>query len=287
MPELPEVECVRRGVDAYVVGGRIEDTFVYNARAVRRQPGGAAEFIGRTRGRTVVATDRRGKFMWLTLDDDSAIAIHLGMSGQLRVEPPFTPDTMPGRHTRAAFDIVLPDGARHLINFNDQRTFGWVWACELVESHGRFVPEPAAKIAPDLLEPKFDVVALAHRMMKSRSPVKAVLLNQNIVSGIGNIYADEMLWAAKVDGHVPACDLSVRRLAKLLREGQAVLERALAAGGTSFDALYVHVNGESGYFDRSLNAYGRAGEPCSRCGRAIVRLPFGNRSSYLCPKCQR
>ncbi|WP_297454122.1 bifunctional DNA-formamidopyrimidine glycosylase/DNA-(apurinic or apyrimidinic site) lyase [uncultured Corynebacterium sp.] len=287
MPELPEVECVRRGLDTYVVGGHIDDTFVYNARAVRRQPGGAPEFIARTRGRTVVATDRRGKFMWLILDDDSAIAIHLGMSGQLRVEPPYTPDTEPGRHTRAAFDIVLPDGARHLINFNDQRTFGWVWACELVESQGRFVPEPAANIAPDLLESKLDVVSLAHRMRKSRAPIKAVLLNQNIVSGIGNIYADEMLWAAKVDGRVPACDLSVRRLAKLLREGQSVLQRALAAGGTSFDALYVHVNGESGYFERSLNAYGQAGEPCSRCGRAIVRLPFGNRSSYLCLNCQR
>ena len=183
--------------------------------------------------------------------------------------------------------MSLPDGARHLINFNDQRTFGWVWACELVESHGRMVPEPAANIAPDLLEPNLDVVALAHRMARSRAAVKSVLLNQNIVSGIGNIYADEMLWAAKVDGRAPASDLSIRRLAKLLREGQAVLRRALAAGGTSFDALYVHVNGESGYFERSLNAYGRAGEPCPRCGRAIVRLPFANRSSYLCPTCQR
>ncbi|MDO5029315.1 MAG: bifunctional DNA-formamidopyrimidine glycosylase/DNA-(apurinic or apyrimidinic site) lyase [Corynebacterium sp.] len=287
MPELPEVESVRRGLDAYVVGGRIDQTFVYNPRAVRRQPGGAAEFIARTQGRRVIATDRRGKFMWLVLDDDSAIAIHLGMSGQLRVEPPYTPETDPGRHTRAAFDMSLPDGARHLINFNDQRTFGWVWACELVESRGRMVPEPAANIASDLLEPNLDVVALAHRMVRSRAAVKSVLLNQNIVSGIGNIYADEMLWAAKVDGRVPASDLSIRRLAKLLREGQVVLRRALAAGGTSFDALYVHVNGESGYFERSLNVYGRAGEPCPRCGRAIVRLPFANRSSYLCPRCQR
>lgn len=287
MPELPEVESVRRGLDAYVLGGRIDEVHVYNPRAVRRQPGGAGEFIARLRGRRVTATDRRGKFMWLTLDDDTALAIHLGMSGQLRVERPGTPAAIPGRHTRASFEVSLRDGASHLINFQDQRTFGWVWACELVDSAGRAVPEPAAKIAPDLLEPGVDVVALAHRMARSAAPVKAVLLNQNVVSGIGNIYADEMLWAARVDGRVPASELSIRRLAKLLRAGRDVLERALAAGGTSFDALYVHVNGDSGYFDRSLNAYGRAGEPCPRCGRPIVRLPFANRSSFLCPNCQR
>lgn len=287
MPELPEVESVRRGLNGYVVGARIEDTFVYHPRAARRQPGGAPELVGRTRGRTVKATDRRGKFMWLVLDDDSALAIHLGMSGQLRVNKPRPSAAVPERHTRAAFLVNHPGGSRQLIEFRDQRTFGWVWACQLVPSCGRAVPVPAARIAPDLLEPGLDVVELTHRIAQSHSPVKSVLLNQNVVSGIGNIYADEMLWAARVDGRVPADKLPIRRLAKLLRAGQEVMTRALAAGGTSFDSLYVHVNGESGYFERSLNAYGRAGEPCSRCGELIVRVPFANRSSFLCPKCQR
>nr|WP_120491435.1 bifunctional DNA-formamidopyrimidine glycosylase/DNA-(apurinic or apyrimidinic site) lyase [Corynebacterium lactis] len=280
MPELPEVESVRRGLEPYVLGARLDDVQVLRDRAVRRQAGGAAQFEGWARGRTVVGTDRRGKFLWLVLDDGSAVTVHLGMSGQLRIEHP---GTAPGRHTRAVFEL----GNGHAVHFNDQRTFGWVWATEMVDSAGKRVPVPARDIAPDLLEPGLDVVALAHRMRRSRSAVKRVLLNQNVVSGIGNIYADEMLWAARVDGKTPADEVSVRRLAKLLREGQRVLLAALDAGGTSFDSLYVHVNGESGYFDRSLNAYGRAGQPCARCGTPIVREQFMNRSSYLCPRCQR
>lgn len=280
MPELPEVESVRRGLEPYVLGARLDDVTVLRDRAVRRQAGGATEFCGRTRGRRVVGTDRRGKFMWLVLDDGSAITIHLGMSGQLRIEHP---GAAPGRHTRAVFE--LSNG--RAVHFNDQRTFGWVWATEMVDGFGRQVPVPAREIAPDLMEQGLDPVKLAHRMRRSHSAIKRVLLNQNVVSGIGNIYADEMLWAARVNGETPASDISVRKLAQLVREGQKVLIAALDAGGTSFDSLYVHVNDESGYFDRSLHAYGRAGQPCDRCGTTMVRKVFMNRSSYLCPRCQR
>ena len=284
MPELPEVESVRRGLDSYVRGHLISDIEVLHPRVVRRQAGGATQLHNLVAGQQVRATARRGKFMWLELGNDAALTIHLGMSGQLRV---MTPQTLPGPHTRMVLhlDGGGPDSQR--IFFNDQRTFGWAHASELVASHGRLVPTPALEIAPDLLELDLDILALAHRMQQSRAAIKRVILNQNIVSGIGNIYADEMLWAAKVDGRIPASELSIRRLARLLREGQEVLRAALAAGGTSFDALYVHVNGESGYFERSLNVYGRAGAPCRRCGRAITRLAFANRSSYMCERCQR
>ncbi len=276
MPELPEVETIRIGLDPHVRGRRITGARVLRDRAVRRQPGGAAEFGERLVGRTITGTGRRGKFLWLTLDDASALLIHLGMSGQLIVPGP---DTPPSPHVRATLEL---DGLT--LQFRDQRTFGWVWACD-ADADG--VPEPAAHIARDLMDPRVDPVALAHVIRRRTSGIKRVLLNQEVVSGIGNIYADEMLWAARVHGETPADELSVRTLAKLLRAGREVMGRAVKVGGTSFDSLYVNVNGESGYFSRDLEAYGREGEPCSRCGRPIVRSTFMNRSSYHCPRCQR
>lgn len=276
MPELPEVETIRIGLDPHVRGRRITGARVLRDRAVRRQPGGASEFGERLVGRTITGTGRRGKFLWLTLDDGSALLIHLGMSGQLIVPGPETP---PSPHVRATLEL---DGLT--LQFRDQRTFGWAWACD---AGADGVPEPAAHIARDLMDPRVDPVALAHVIRRRTSGIKRVLLNQEVVSGIGNIYADEMLWAARVHGETPADELSVRTLAKLLRAGREVMGRAIKVGGTSFDSLYVNVNGESGYFARDLEAYGREGEPCSRCGRPIVRSTFMNRSSYHCPRCQR
>ena len=276
MPELPEVETIRLGLDPHVRGRRIAGARVLRDRAVRRQPGGEAEFAARLVGRTVTGTGRRGKFLWLSLDDESTLLIHLGMSGQLIIPGP---DTPPSPHVRA---VVALDG--QTLQFRDQRTFGWVWACD-ADADG--VPVPAAHIARDLMDPCVDPVALAHVIRRRTSGIKRVLLNQEVVSGIGNIYADEMLWAARVHGETPADELSVRTLAKLLRAGREVMGRAIKVGGTSFDALYVNVNGESGYFARDLEAYGREGEPCGRCGAPIVRATFMNRSSFFCPRCQR
>lgn len=276
MPELPEVETIRLGLDPHVRGRRITGARVLRDRAVRRQPGGEGEFADRLVGRTITGTGRRGKFLWLSLDDESTLLIHLGMSGQLIIPGP---DTPPSPHVRAVVEL---DG--RTLQFRDQRTFGWVWACD-ADADG--VPVPAAHIARDLMDPRVDPVALAHVIRRRTSGIKRVLLNQEVVSGIGNIYADEMLWAARVHGETPADEVSVRTLAKLLRAGREVMGRAIEVGGTSFDALYVNVNGESGYFARDLEAYGREGEPCGRCGAPIVRATFMNRSSFFCPRCQR
>ncbi|MCG7439074.1 bifunctional DNA-formamidopyrimidine glycosylase/DNA-(apurinic or apyrimidinic site) lyase [Corynebacterium freneyi] len=276
MPELPEVETIRLGLDPHVRGRRITGARVLRDRAVRRQPGGEGEFADRLVGRTITGTGRRGKFLWLSLDDESTLLIHLGMSGQLIIPGP---DTPPSPHVRAVVEL---DG--RTLQFRDQRTFGWVWACD-ADADG--VPVPAAHIARDLMDPLADPVALAHVIRRRSSGIKRVLLNQEVVSGIGNIYADEMLWAARVHGETPADEVSVRTLAKLLRAGREVMGRAIEVGGTSFDALYVNVNGESGYFARDLEAYGREGEPCGRCGAPIVRATFMNRSSFFCPRCQR
>lgn len=287
MPELPEVETIRRGLEPYVLGRTIDAVEVYRDRAIRRQAGGLNEFTGRLEGRRIVGTGRRGKFLWCSLDDDCYLAIHLGMSGQLRIPEP---GQGLSRHTRVAIrlsDALTGNGEVSTLHFDDQRTFGWLWACDGVRTDHGDVPEPAAHIALDLMDSKLNVVELAHALQRRSAPIKKLLLNQEVVSGIGNIYADEMLWAAKVDGNTPAEQISIRKLAKLIRAGQEVMTRAIAAGGTSFDSLYVHVNGESGYFSRSLNVYGREGEPCPRCGRDIVREHFMNRSSYKCSTCQR
>ena len=285
MPELPEVETIRRGLEPYVLNRRIDEVAVFGARTVRRQAGGAGEFIARVTGREIVGTGRRGKFLWLVLDDASALAVHLGMSGQFRVGDL---DSPLHKHTRARFRLSGENGAQTVLDFRDQRTFGWLHADELVSAGKNSEPVPAIAehIAFDLLDPNLNILKLAHRMQRSRSAVKRLLLNQEVVSGIGNIYADEMLWLAKVNGEAPAAELSTRTLTKLLRSGIEVLNQAIAAGGTSFDSLYVNVNGSSGYFSRSLNAYGQAGKPCARCGTAIVRQKFMNRSSYICPRCQ-
>ncbi|MBV7295200.1 bifunctional DNA-formamidopyrimidine glycosylase/DNA-(apurinic or apyrimidinic site) lyase [Corynebacterium sp. TAE3-ERU12] len=292
MPELPEVETIRRGLGPHIVGRSITDIEVLRDRAVRRQPGGADELVGRLVGRAVTGVDRRGKYLWWMLDDGAALLVHLGMSGQLVIPPADQAASIAGSATdpHVRVRVKLSDGTT--VAFRDQRTFGWLWACELAPSRhdGRYVPHPATHIAPDLLEVmahKTGPVRLAHAMQKRHSGIKRVLLNQEVVSGIGNIYADEMLWAARVNGETPADELSIRKLAALVRVGDAVLRRSITAGGTSFDALYVHVNGESGYFSRQLNAYGQAGQPCPRCGTVITRRVFMNRSSYLCPRCQR
>ncbi|HHU45999.1 MAG TPA: bifunctional DNA-formamidopyrimidine glycosylase/DNA-(apurinic or apyrimidinic site) lyase [Actinomycetales bacterium] len=284
MPELPEVETIRLGLDPHIRGRRITAARVLRDRAVRRQPGGAAEFTGRLVGRTVTGTGRRGKFLWWELDDGSRLLVHLGMSGQLIIPGEDTPASP---HTRAEIDLAAPAGGAGeplTVEFRDQRTFGWVWACDATPDG---TPLPAAHIARDLLDPEVDPVRLAHVIRRRTSGIKRVLLNQEVVSGIGNIYADEMLWAARVNGETPADEISVRTLAKLLRAGRDVMDRAIAVGGTSFDALYVNVNGESGYFARDLEAYGREGLPCGRCGRPIRRMTFMNRSSFFCPGCQR
>jgi formamidopyrimidine-DNA glycosylase len=280
LPELPEVETVRLGLAASVVGSTIELAEVHHQRATRRQPGGESELLAGVAGRSVSAAKRRGKYLWLEFaDQDDGLAVHLGMSGQLRVVEAAEPDP----HARVDFELA--DG--RVLRFRDQRTFGWVLFDERVVVDGVELPRCAAHIAPDPFEVNFEPDAVAKRMARSRAGVKRLLLDQRIVSGIGNIYADEALWRAKVNYEISGIDLGETGANELLQAATEVMTEALAAGGTSFDALYVDVSGDRGWFERSLDAYGREGEPCSRCGTGIVRERFANRSSYLCPECQR
>lgn len=281
MPELPEVETVRDGLARHVVGRTVEAARILNPRAVRRDIKGVPGFEAVLAGRPVKAAERRGKYLWLVLDDDDALLAHLGMSGQLLVgeaERPLSP------HVRARFTFT--DGGPDL-RFTDQRTFGHLMMTSLVRpAEGRAVPEPIAHIAPDPLEEAFDAAAFSARLRRKRTGIKRALLDQSLISGIGNIYADEALWRARLHWARPTDALGPAEVTRVLAAVTEVLSEALRAGGTSFDALYVNVNGESGYFERSLNAYGRAGAPCGRCGTLIRRDAFMNRSSYCCPACQ-
>ena len=276
MPELPEVEVVRRGLAAHVVGHLIRTVDVLHERPVRRDPGGASGFTDALVGRRVVDARRRGKYLWLPLDNGDALLGHLGMSGQMLVQTVGAPDE---RHLRVRFGL----DAAYELRFVDQRMFGGL----SVSLGGAELPTEIAHIARDPLDPLFDDVDFARRVRRRTSGIKRQLLDQGLVSGVGNIYADEALWRARLHGERPGERLSRAQVIELVGHCRDVMTAALDVGGTSFDALYVNVNGDSGYFDRSLDAYGREGLPCRRCGTPIRRVAFMNRSSYFCPSCQR
>ena len=279
MPELPEVEVVRRGIDRWATGRTIKSVEVLYPRSVRRSPGGTGALIDALKSDSFRCASRRGKYLWLPLANstDLALVIHLGMSGQVLMQPAKSAD-----ETHLRVRVAVSDGQRQM-RFVDQRTFGGVYLDSLTDG----VPATIQHIARDPLDPDFDDVITAKRIRSKDTEIKRVLLDQSVVSGIGNIYADEALWRAKVNGRKPASKLSRKETVGLIDHAREVMNEALAQGGTSFDSLYVNVNGESGYFERSLDAYGREGEPCRRCGAPIKREAFMNRSSYRCPRCQR
>ena len=282
MPELPEVEVVRRGIDKWVSGRTIETTKVFHSRAVRNHVAGAKDFVKRLNGRTVKSVNRRGKFMWLSLDDDHALVTHLGMSGQVLVQPL---DADPEKHLRVRCTFTDNGRAMHFV---DQRTFGGMAIEEMVNDvAGQLIPESVQHIALDPLDDHFDPETFISGIRKKNTQVKRAILDQTLISGIGNIYADEALWRAKIHWATPTQRLTRAQASNLLTHATEVMTQALSQGGTSFDALYVNVNGESGYFSHELNAYGREDEPCDRCGSIIVREAFANRSSFRCPRCQR
>ncbi|QWF23969.1 bifunctional DNA-formamidopyrimidine glycosylase/DNA-(apurinic or apyrimidinic site) lyase [Nocardioides sp. LMS-CY] len=278
MPELPEVEVVRAGIERHVVGATIARVDVLHPRPVRRDPRGPAGFAAALTGRRVDAARRRGKYLWLPLDSGDALLGHLGMSGQILVQPPDAPAE---RHLRVRFALDGSDEGREM-RFVDQRMFGGL----SFSGGGAELPPEIAHIARDPLDPEFDDDLFVRRVRKRASGIKRQLLDQGLVSGVGNIYADEALWRARLHGERPGERLTAAQVRELLGHARDVMVAALGEGGTSFDALYVNVNGESGYFDRSLHAYGREGEPCDRCGTPVRRVAFMNRSSYFCPVCQ-
>jgi formamidopyrimidine-DNA glycosylase len=291
VPELPEVEVVRRGLADHVAGRTIARVEVAHPRAVRRHLEGGGDFAVRLQGRTITAARRRGKYLWLELDGgepgSDAVLAHLGMSGQMLVATRDRPDE---KHLRIR--IAFSDDGAHSssgteLRFVDQRTFGGLSVHPLVPAvGGGLLPAPVAHIARDPMDPAFSLDDAVAAIRRRRTELKRALLDQTAVSGIGNIYADEALWRARLHGARPTEKLTRAQGRTVLTAAAEVMDEALAQGGTSFDALYVNVNGASGYFDRSLAAYGQADRPCPRCGTPIRRESFMNRSSFSCPRCQ-
>jgi len=303
VPELPEVEVVRRGLARWVTGARIGAVEVLHPRPVRRQEAGAGDFADRLAGTTVRDVVRRGKFAWLELDTGEALLAHLGMSGQLVLQPP---DAAAERHLRVR--IALDGGAAQgrELRFVDQRMFGGLAVVPLVPTpdggpggrggigtepadwtpSGPWLPPQVAHVARDPLDPTLDERALVARWRQRRTGVKRALLDQTLLSGVGNIYADEALWRVQLHYARPTDAMTGPAVRRLLGAVREVMGEALDHGGTSFDALYVNVNGESGYFERSLAVYGQEGLPCPRCGTPVRRDAFMNRSSFTCPRCQ-
>lgn len=300
MPELPEVEVVRSGLAPAVTGARVTAVEILDHRSVKRHDAASGAFETLLTGQGIEAAVRRGKFLWMPLSSGRALVVHLGMSGQVLLRTVDQPGD--DRHAKIRVAIEHPRHGELRFDFVDQRIFGSMAIDRLIPvtvghaagfsggvtgDWSALIPSQVAHIARDPLDPEFDTDAFVSALARRDSAIKRVLLDQGLMSGVGNIYADESLWAVRMHGEQPASSLSTRRVRALLDAVRSVLERALAEGGTSFDAQYVNVNGASGYFAHSLNAYGQTGRPCSRCGTAIVREAFMNRSSHRCPRCQR
>lgn len=270
MPELPEVDTIRSQLAPVLTGRQLVAGWSHPSAKFTD----AVEAVGTT----IDAVGRRGKYLINPLDDGRELIVHLGMTGSLRVTADPASDDDP--YVRAWWD--LDDGNR--LVFRDVRRFGRIAVLEA----GRYDGMPTlASLGPDPFDPVFDGDALWSGLRSSGRHLKTQLLSQRPVAGVGNIYADEALWAARLHPETPSADLSARAVTRLLAEVRTVLEKALAEGGTSFDAQYVNVNGQAGYFSQSLHVYGREGEQCHRCGAVIKRIPFGGRSSHFCPRCQR
>jgi formamidopyrimidine-DNA glycosylase len=291
MPELPEVEVVRAGLAPAVTGAHVDAVRVLDERSLRRHDGPSEDFIARLTGAVLDTPQRRGKFVWVPLgptgSTDEALMVHLGMSGQVLLRSPEAPVE---KLTRIVLDIAHPAAGRLRVDFVDQRIFGSMAVDRLVPASdhpAQLIPSQVAHIARDPMDPSFDDRRFLAALAKKDTTIKRALLDQTLISGIGNIYADEALWAARIHYDQPTRSLSRPRAVNLLAEVRLVLGRALAEGGTSFDYQYLNVNGESGYFSQSLNAYGQTGLPCPRCGRPIVRESFMNRGSHFCAHCQR
>ena len=293
MPELPEVEVVRFGLEPAVEGAAVTRVQIFDDRSLRRHDGPAEDFVERLTGARLLRPERRGKFLWIPVDGlgrdgrEEAVVVHLGMSGQVLLREP---GAELDRLTRIVIDVDNPRHGPLRVDFVDQRIFGSMALDHLVaaaDEPSHRIPSHVAHIARDPVDPLFDDEKFLRALARKDTTIKRALLDQTLVSGIGNIYADEALWAARVHYDQPTRGLSRPRAKDLLAEVRLVLGRALAEGGTSFSSTYVNVNGASGYFSQSLNAYGQQGKPCPRCGRPIVRENFMNRGSHFCPFCQR
>ncbi len=295
MPELPEVEVVRRGLEPFTGDWVVDSVDVRELRSLKRHPGPVEDFVERLEGRTLRGIARRGKFLWWQLDDHkTALVAHLGMSGQILIGD--TPDDF-GKLCRITLDLSHPDGNTVTLGFVDQRIFGYMALDDLVDTRdgrpGGFgsdvpaIPASAQHISRDPLDNAFLDDDFIRRLRRKKTGIKSALLDQTLISGVGNIYADEALWRVGLHYNRECAGLAPKKVRELLGAIRDVFAQALADGGTSFDWQYVNVNGQSGYFSQSLNAYGQQGKPCAKCGTIMVKEAFQNRSSHRCPRCQR
>jgi formamidopyrimidine-DNA glycosylase len=296
MPELPEVETVRAGLASTILGYTISEVVILDARSLKKNAGGPKSFVREATGSKLSQVVRRGKFFWFPISPNRALVGHLGMSGQILVRKP---GEVADKCTRLIFSVSRGRASKE-IRFIDQRLFGGLFFDDLVRTKDGYpagfapensveplIPSSASHIARDLLDPFFDSKAVVEKFLTRKTAIKNVLLDQNLLSGIGNIYADEALWLAKLHYNTPAQSLSKKKAFELIEISQEILRKAVAQGGTSFDEQYKNVNGESGYFAVSLNAYGQTDEPCPRCGTPIRRDAWSNRGSHYCPRCQK
>jgi formamidopyrimidine-DNA glycosylase len=288
MPELPEVETVRAGLAEFITGATITDVEIFDARSLKRHRPGPNDFVATLVGSKITSVVRRGKFLWMPLNASPlALVGHLGMSGQMLVR---TPDFAPDKLTRVILHFTAKGGKKYQMRFVDQRIFGSLAIDQLVstaDETGESIPTTAAHIARDPIDPYFDVSSVIAKLRKRTAGIKKILLDQQLMSGVGNIYADEALWRAKLHYDQPANSLSLSKTKELINHVTEILAAAVKVGGTSFDEQYKNVNGESGYFEISLNAYGMTGRPCNRCGKPIRRDSWMNRGSHFCPNCQK
>ncbi len=278
MPELPEVETVRRDLTAKLTGRRLVEVVATGGRSLRRL-GGPEPLVEATLGATVERLDRHGKYLLIGLDRPSVLVVHLGMSGQLRLVGAGAPE-MPHTHAR-----WLLDDAREL-RFVDPRTFGEVFVSTRVGMAG--LPAELAHLGPDALLGISGPGSLGRLLAGRRRRIKPVLLDQRVLAGVGNIYADEILWSARISPDRPAGGLSPAELRRLRAALQGILRSAIEHRGSSIaDQQYRDPAGAVGSHQLHHEAYGREGLPCRRCGHPISRVRDSGRSTFSCPHCQR
>lgn len=301
MPELPEVEVVRRGLQTVASEITILHADIRGERVARHEPGGPQSLADALTGAKLGSWSRRGKFLWNPLQPSDpeaspqmALVVHLGMSGQLLSIPTAECSKRDERHTRAL--LSLSNGS--YLRFVDQRTFGYVRLGEIISdphhpqpSEALVLPPPrqipaCVRIAPDALEKICHPETVFATFRRTRRAIKAVLLDQYVLSGLGNIYVDETLHKVGIHPSTPANKLSYPQTETLLQAAATILETAIGWGGTTFDSLYVHVDGSRGYFAQQLAVYGRENRPCLTCETPITRIQCAGRSTHLCTHCQ-
>ena len=268
MPELPEVETIKNELSPHIIGRRFTDVTVRDAKLVR-QPS-VKEFRQKLRGKRIISLERRGKYLIFHLSDSMVLILHLKMAGALLLNP-----EQANPHTRVIFHL---DNGSQLI-FTDRRRLGAIW---LVENELTVI----GKLGPEPLTPKFTAETLAKRLQKHKAPIKAVLLDQSFIAGIGNMYADEALFAARIHPLRKANSLSPQEIKNLQKAIVYVLQSAIDNKGASVDT-YKLPDGELGTAHSSFSVAHRGGKPCPICGTPIQRFAIRNRGSYFCSNCQK